>query len=153
MKQDNAGVRIPPPTVFVVLSVTGLLLQKIMPLNMHLSEWVKYLGLGTFILTAVGLVYMIYFFKKHQTEIEPWRSTERILTSGPFRFSRNPIYLLSCGIPIGLAFGYHTYWPLIMLPPSILIVQYWAIVREEKYLEAKFGEEYLSYKSKVRRWL
>ncbi|KKS25833.1 MAG: hypothetical protein UU84_C0036G0009 [Candidatus Yanofskybacteria bacterium GW2011_GWC2_41_9] len=74
------------------------------------------------------------------------------MTSGPFQFTRNPMYLSLTSIYIGLSLIINTYWLLLFLPFVLIILHYGVILREEKYLEKKFKEEYVSYKSQVRRW-
>jgi protein-S-isoprenylcysteine O-methyltransferase Ste14 len=76
-----------------------------------------------------------------------------IVTHGPFRLSRNPIYLANSLAYLGLTLVFNTPWPLLLILPMLAIL-YWGIIRrEERYLEAKFGEPYLSYKACVRRWI
>jgi protein-S-isoprenylcysteine O-methyltransferase Ste14 len=75
------------------------------------------------------------------------------VTGGPFRFTRNPIYLgMFLGL-IGLAIAFDSLWVLAMLVPFALVIRYGVVAREESYLERKFGDVYLAYKSGVRRWL
>jgi protein-S-isoprenylcysteine O-methyltransferase Ste14 len=76
-----------------------------------------------------------------------------IVETGPYRFTRNPIYLgMVLGL-IGLAIAFNSLWLLVTLVPFALVIRYAVITREEAYLERKFGEVYLAYKSRVRRWL
>lgn len=96
---------------------------------------------------------MSKLFKRNDTAIDPWKTTSKIITTGPYRYSRNPIYLFACGVPIGLGITFDSYWALFAFIPALIIVYHTAVKKEEKYLETKFGEEYLGYKRKVRRWL
>ena len=109
---------------------------------------------GALILLGLGLIsYCARQFKQAQTGIEPWRPTSCIITNGPYRYSRNPIYLgfVITGAGIGLAFN--SCWMLSSLLVFVLIANKLVIEREEKYLEGKFGESYLNYQRGVRRWL
>ena len=79
--------------------------------------------------------------------------TTAIVTDGPYRFTRNPIYLgMFLGL-VGLAIAFDNLWLLAMLVPFALAIRYGVVAREETYLEGKFGEVYTAYRSRVRRWL
>jgi protein-S-isoprenylcysteine O-methyltransferase Ste14 len=83
-----------------------------------------------------------------------WDSPATVLvTHGPFRFSRNPQYVSGNILYLGIAVSFNTLWPIVFLPVILLIMIEGVIKREERYLERRFGAEYLSYKSEVRRWL
>lgn len=87
------------------------------------------------------------------TTVEPHGTTTRIIATGPFAFSRNPIYIgLSLGY-VGVAVAFNALWPLLLLPAVWLVMVKGVIEREEAYLERKFGEVYVDYKRNVRRWL
>ena len=137
----------------IILGLAGVGMHYITPLSMGLPSWSFYLGIGVIVLTIISIGAMFGFFKKHETEIEPWKTTSTIITSGPYKFSRNPIYVLACGVPIGLGLAFNSYWALFAFIPALIIVYYTAVKKEEKYLEAKFGQTYMDYKAKVRRWL
>jgi protein-S-isoprenylcysteine O-methyltransferase Ste14 len=87
------------------------------------------------------------------SRVETNKPTTTIVTSGPFRFTRNPIYLGMLLGQVGLAVGFDNLWMLAMLAPFYLVLRYGVIAREEPYLEHKFPLDYLSYKSRVRRWV
>jgi protein-S-isoprenylcysteine O-methyltransferase Ste14 len=84
--------------------------------------------------------------------VNPYQPTTAIVTEGPYRFTRNPIYLSLAVLYAGLAVMANALWSLLLLA-VMLIIHYAVILPEERYLEQKFGEEYRSYKAKVRRWL
>jgi protein-S-isoprenylcysteine O-methyltransferase Ste14 len=88
-----------------------------------------------------------------QTTLDPHGSVSTIVTSGPYRFSRNPIYLGFLCLLIGFPFIFRNYWGLILSPLLIVLMNTLVIQHEEAYLEKKFGEAYTGYKSRVRRWL
>jgi protein-S-isoprenylcysteine O-methyltransferase Ste14 len=87
------------------------------------------------------------------TNILPNKPTLTIVTEGPFRFTRNPLYVTNALFYTGLTLVFNTPWPLLLLAPMLLVVHWGIIRREEEYLEAKFGDAYLAYKARVRRWL
>jgi protein-S-isoprenylcysteine O-methyltransferase Ste14 len=87
------------------------------------------------------------------TNVLPNKPSLAIVTDGPFRFTRNPLYLTNAIFYVGLTFIFNTVWPLLLLVPMLFVVDWGIIRREERYLEAKFGGDYLAYKVRVRRWL
>ena len=91
--------------------------------------------------------------KRAGTNVRPDQPSLAIVTDGPFRFSRNPMYLATTGLYLGTTLLVNTPWPLVLLPPMLLILHWGVVRREERYLEAKFGEPYRAYKSRVRRWV
>ena len=76
-----------------------------------------------------------------------------VVTTGLYRLSRNPIYLGLAALYLGLAFAANSGWAVILLLPILAVMRYGVIAREERYLEAKFGDDYRAYKARVRRWL
>lgn len=103
-------------------------------------------GLGLFAWT-------LWTFHRHRTTVNPYAGASRLCTDGPFRFSRNPIYLGDWLLLIGVALLLNTLWPLAFAPLVWLALRYGVIRHEEAHLEAKFGEAYRAYKARVRRWL
>ncbi len=87
------------------------------------------------------------------TSPNPTKPTTKIVVQGPFRFFRNPIYLSFTLIYLGITIATNALWPLLLLPVVLVIIQLRALYPEEKYLEQRFGEEYLRYKARVRRWI
>ena len=151
--KDHAGVKFPPPLLYIGLSFIGVGLDYVYPLSIGIDKPLSYLGYVVFLAAIVAIMSIARSFKKADTNIEPWKSTSKIITTGYFKYSRNPVYLLACGIPIGLGIAYNSYWVVLAFIPCLIIVYYLVVKKEEKYLETKFGQEYLDYKTKVRRWL
>ena len=150
---DNPKVKLAPPLVYLGLGLIGVGIEYVIPLSIGIDSPANYLGVGVIIVSIVGLGLMAKLFKRYETEIEPWKTTSKIITTGPYKYSRNPVYIFACGVPIGLGIAFNTYWALFAFIPALIIVYYTAVKKEEKYLETKFGQEYLDYKAKVRRWL
>ena len=123
------------------------------PFPMMPAQNAKWIGVATL---AVGIVLMgsagIQFWRKH-TSMIPYTPTTALIQRGPFRFSRNPIYLADALCYVGIAILFNSAWPLLLLPLVLLVVHRGVILREERYLERKFGDEYSSYKLRVRCWL
>ena len=85
--------------------------------------------------------------------MNPREPTLAIVSEGPYRFTRNPLYLALAGIYLGITLAVGTVWPLVFLIPVLLITHYGIIKREERYLARKFGEPYVAYMGRVRRWI
>jgi protein-S-isoprenylcysteine O-methyltransferase Ste14 len=108
---------------------------------------------GALILLGLGLIgYCARQFKRAQTSITPRRATSSIITKGPYRYSRNPIYLGFAITGAGIALAFNTCWMLLSVLAFVLIANKLVIEREEEYLEGKFGEAYLNYRRETRRW-
>ena len=151
--KDHSGVKLPPSILFLGLGLIGVGMEYAVPLSIGIDSPANYSGVGVIIISIVSIMFMSKLFERNKTAIEPWKTTSKIITTGPYKYSRNPIYILFCGVPVGLGVAFDTYWALFAFIPALIIVYYSAVKKEEKYLESKFGQEYLDYKGKVRRWL
>ena len=87
------------------------------------------------------------------TNISPLQPTTAVVTTGPFQFSRNPLYLALTILYLGLTLAFNTWWGIVMLVPLLIIMHYGVVLREERYLDQKFGETYRQYRSTVRRYV
>ena len=87
------------------------------------------------------------------TPASPYKPVSRVVTEGPFYYTRNPGYLSMAMIYSGIASLANALWAILLLPVALLVIHRGVIEREERYLEGKFGEEYLRYKAQVRRWI
>jgi len=151
--QDNPGVKLPPPVIYFLLGLAGVGLDKFIPLSLGAPEWLQNAGIAVFLAGICLIIYVAKIFKSEGTEIEPWKTTTKIVTYGPYAISRNPIYVAACGVPIGLGLYFNTLWAFFAFIPCLFLVYITAVKKEEKYLQKKFGQEYSDYKAKVRRWL
>jgi len=154
-QKDGVSVVIKPPVLFLAFLVLGIMLNFIVKLAIFSESSVGYVYFagGLLILSGVSLIiWAAKTFKKSGEAPHHGNPIHKIITSGPFQFTRNPMYLSMISIYIGLSIILNTYWLLLFLPPMLTILHYGVILREEEYLENKFKEEYVSYKSQVRRW-
>lgn len=152
---DGAAVRFPPPLIPVIALALGVLLHRfVMPLPIPLEGPARY-GVGLVLLIAgIALIAAaIGRFKSTGQNPEPWASTPEIISTGIYRFTRNPMYLslglIQAGIGVSLANG----WIVLLVPIAWVGIYFIAIRHEEAYLERKFGSTYTDYKQSVRRWL
>lgn len=154
MNDDKgAGVRVPPPLIFISFMLLAVAIELCLPLNMILPRLIVVLGLGLILAGVATLLYLAIQFRRVKTNIEPWKPTSSIITSGLYAYSRNPIYLAFCTVTIGLGLFFSHIWLLLSALPSCILVYYLAILPEERYLTAKFGDEYREYLQRVRRWI
>lgn len=152
-KIDSPGVIAPPPFIYLGGLAVGGFLHWLKPMPL-LSENLT-LPFGILIIAVSVLLVISSFreFKKAKTNIDVRKPTTSIVSSGPYRFTRNPIYVSMTLLTLGIALWINTLWILITLIPVLLVMQFGVIVREEAYLTKKFGNEYLAYQSKVHRWI
>ena len=154
----SPGVRFPPPTIFVVGWLLGWLLEAEV-LRLPLGgdggpRWPLVAG-GSALLLA-GLVVIaagLLTFFRARTAIMPHHGASRLVTHGPYRFTRNPMYMGMTLLYAGLALRANMGWPLLLLPLVLLTLVRLVIRREERYLASAFGAEYEAYRQRVRRWL
>ena len=92
-------------------------------------------------------------FARHRTTVNPYSGASTLCTRGPFRFSRNPIYLGDWFLLAGVSLLLGTFWPLLFAPLIWIMIRFGVIRHEEVHLEAKFGDAYRDYKARVRRWI
>ena len=155
IEQDSAQVRFPPPFVYLGFLLLGFGAEHFIPLRTLGLDRVLALGLGIAVFVAglaVGLAAWGLFVRAG-TRVEPWRPSTGIVEQGPFRWTRNPMYLGMALNYAGLALALDGPLALILLPVLLVVIQTQVIAREEHYLEAKFGQPYRDYKDRVRRWL
>ena len=149
----GAAVKFPPPLVFLICLLGGFGINAIWPVGLIESAIMSYAG-GTLVLLALIVLALLGFkFRQERVSIEPWKPTSKIMSTGLYAYSRNPIYLVFCIMVVGIGVTLNSFWIFISFVPAAFIVYHTAIAKEEKYLEQKFSEEYREYKSKVRRWL
>lgn len=149
----GAGVRFPPPLIFLLCLLAGFGLHSVLPIGAGFSEPVNLLGIVLIVLAFAILLACWLSFRRVNTAIEPWKPTTSMIYNGCYKFSRNPIYLSFCLCLLGIGVFVNSLW---LLGSSIVCgygVFLAAIRKEEAYLEQKFGEDYLAYKRQVRRWL
>lgn len=150
--KNGASVKFPPPIVFILSILMAYGIQYLIAIEIRNIPLLLYIGS---IFVALGLAILLIAtvsFKRAQTNIKPWKPTSQIISSGIFAYSRNPIYLSFCVITIGIGLIDNNLWVTLSFIPSIIVIYFIAIKKEELYLENKFGQEYLAYKEKVRRW-
>lgn len=157
-KLAHPGVRFPPPTLFVVGFGIAWLLEvyvrriRIIGTSGNTAT-IEIFGTVLLVLGILLMIWGLLTFARARTAILPMRPASRIVDHGPYRFTRNPMYVGMALAYIGGALVMNSVWALIFLPLVIALLSRLVIAREERYLSSAFGEEYDNYRGRVRRWL
>jgi len=151
--RDHSGVFLPPPLLYALVFIGGVLLQRVWPVQILPLSVGQAAGITCIVSGVTLAVWSIRTFWRAGTSVVPVRPSTAVVTGGPFRFTRNPMYVALALLYLGITFWLNMLWPLLLFPVLLFLVRTYVIAREERYLERKFGEEYLQYKSRVRRWL
>jgi protein-S-isoprenylcysteine O-methyltransferase Ste14 len=120
---------------------------------LDLGGWRVPIGWALVLVFAVWNGWSLWLFARHETGLLPGQATNAIIESGPYRLSRNPLYVGLLALYVGLALLAPTFWGLVLFPAAVLLVHWGAIRPEEKFLHEHFGSTYDAYKKRVRRWL
>jgi protein-S-isoprenylcysteine O-methyltransferase Ste14 len=152
-RRDVAGIGLPAPAIFAGAFLLGLLVNWIAP-PASVSPAARTLG---WVLVLVGIagigVPALIALRRAGTTPNPRRPTTALVVRGPYRFTRHPIYLSMALVYAGAALAANTAWVLILLPVAMIVTERGPMVREEQYMEQKFGDAYRAYKAQVRRWI
>jgi len=152
-KADTSGIRVPPPAYYVAAFLLGVVLELTFP-----TSWPS-LGVRLAAALITGGAWLALdgaatvLFRRAGTSMVPMKPTTALVTSGPYRVTRNPMYVGMAFLYVAFAFAFGVIWALLFLPAVIVVIDRFVIAREEPYLERKFGQAYRDYKSRVRRWL
>lgn len=152
-EKDNPGVAVFPPLLFLVALILMLALRYVFPLAIGGRPLTTVLGIVLATLAIAIIAWGRMTMQRAGTNIEPTKPTLAIVTGGPFRFARNPLYVGLMGLLLGIGLIFDTWWSVLALIPVFLILHFGVVLREEAYLERKFGEPYRAYKASVRRYL
>jgi protein-S-isoprenylcysteine O-methyltransferase Ste14 len=152
---DTSGVRVLPPLIYAGMFLGGYALNRLVPLRLWgdpppLARLVGWSLVGAGVLLGASAVVL---FRRAGTTPNPTRPTTALVLHGPYRFTRNPMYVGLGLCYLGATLLVNSAWPLVLLPVLIGLVQRWVIAPEEAYLERRFGAEYRAYRTRVRRWL
>lgn len=153
--KDGAKVRFPPPLVFLGAIVLGVIVQrKAVPLTLVFARGPRLAAAVLVLASGVSLVASArMLFKRTGQNPIPWKPTPELILQGPYRFTRNPMYVGVTLFVIGVGLAVNNLWISLFAAPSLLVVHFIAVLPEERYLAAKFGESYRSFLAQVRRYL
>jgi protein-S-isoprenylcysteine O-methyltransferase Ste14 len=148
----NIGI-IRPPLIYLGAIALGLLLHFVWPVRLVPHTVLVPLGCIAVLVAVALFLYAVREFRIADTPVPGNRPTTTIVRTGPYRCSRNPIYLSFSLLQLGLAYWVNSLWLLVTLMPAVALISFVVIPREEQYLETLFPSDYLPYKASVRRWL
>lgn len=151
--RQRQGIIAPPPLIYFMLFLTGLIPQVAFPVHFLflLMRWIACLSL-----VGAGALLVSRAFqtmRQAKTSPNPYKPAAVLVTGGPFRFTRNPVYLGMNLFYLGAGVLLNPFWSIVLFPVLLLIMEFGVIHREERHLEQRFGEAYLEYKVRVRRWI
>ena len=166
-KTDIPGVIAPPPLIYLGFLLVGWGLAELGARPEVVEAGFGWLaadfGLAIEVRRGVALTLIVGgllldgmaagLFRRRGTAVQPWKPSTALVIEGPYRFSRNPIYLGFAVTYVGLAIAMDSWVALLLLLPCLVVVDRFVIQREERYLAAKFGADYDAYRGRVRRWL
>ena len=150
---DVPDVKIIPPLVYLAGIVIGFLATIWMPTKVVTNSVAWTVGAILIFCGAVLAGSAILNFKDVGTTVRPDRAASTLVIAGPYKVTRNPMYLALALVYLGIAIAGQSVWALILLPVVLIVIQRRAIEPEEAFLERRFGANYISYKEMVRRWL
>ena len=147
-----ARILLPPPVLYLGALGLGIWLSHVRPLGFA-AAWGRPLAAAALLAAAAIGAGGIGAFRRARTPFVPYLESTAIVTDGPFRFSRNPLYLSATLAYLAAALWWGSFWLLLLLPVLVLGMQTLVIGPEERYLETRFGEPYRAYRARVRRWI
>lgn len=150
---DNANVIAPPPLIYLSALVIGALIHFSFPIRFLPRTAALCLGVLLIVVSIPIAVSGFRALARAKTAVDPRKPSTAIVNFGAFRHTRNPLYVSLMLLYLGIASLINSIWILILVFPLLAVIQKGVIEREERYLEKKFGEEYLRYKRQVRRWI
>ncbi len=152
-QRDNPGVIAPPPLIYGTTLAAGLFLQAAIPTRFLPGVPAKLLGWSLIGLASLLAAWSFRTMWRADTNVDPYKPVIALVVNGPYRLTRNPMYLSLTLLYLGISVLVNTPWPVLLLPAALVVIRRWVIDREEQYLEKKFGGAYLRYKASVRRWI
>ncbi len=149
-------IRVPVPWVFVLTFLLGVVVGLLLPWPAPPAAWATPIRLASLLPLGIGLAIItvaLGLFRRHTTTTVPFETPSHLVLTGPYRFTRNPMYLGLTATYLGVAGTQLRLWPILLLPAVVLYLDRLVIPLEEDRLGQRFGEEYAEYRSRVRRWL
>jgi protein-S-isoprenylcysteine O-methyltransferase Ste14 len=152
--EDHPAVTLHPPTMLLLALIVGYVIRLFVGGRLPLPRaFAEGLG-GLFVIVGLALVLMsVRAFNESGETLAPASPSRQLLRAGPYRFSRNPIYLGLMLFGVGFGLATSNIWIILATAVVGLLLHFFVILREEDYLERQFGDSYREYKAQVRRWI
>ena len=151
--RDRVDNIAPPAFIYAGAMAIGLLVHWLFPVQVLPTPFAVGISILLFVVSGPLAITAVRAFSRAKTTYFFSEPASAIVTDGPYRFSRNPGYVSLTLLYLGIGFLVNSLWMLIMVVPAVIVIHFGVIKREERYLEAKFGEEYREYETTVRRWV
>jgi len=152
-RDRGPGVSVPPPLIYLAAFLIGLGIDRAAPVRIVPYAVGAVLGAVLLAASFVLAAWAFAAFRRARTTIHVWHPASTLVTGGPYRFTRNPMYLALTLLYLGLAVGLDRTWTLALLPVAVATLHYGVIPREEAHLARRFADAYRDYRGRVRRWL
>jgi protein-S-isoprenylcysteine O-methyltransferase Ste14 len=156
-RSRGPDVRIPPPVLFALPLLLGLVVQRFVPIDIVSGDGpakiIDFVGAAEIFIGVSLALWAVLTFRRLRTPIVPLYPARTLSVVGPYTMTRNPMYLSFALIYLGVTFVVNAFWPLLFLPEALVFTYLFAIKREEAYLAREFGDAYTEYCARVRRWL
>jgi protein-S-isoprenylcysteine O-methyltransferase Ste14 len=150
---DRPGVIAPPPLIYMAALLLALGIHLLAPWALPVPVWARWLGAGLVLLAVIVAITARMTFARQGTNVNPYKPALALVTAGPFRFTRNPMYVSMTTLYVGLLLWTRIGWLLLLAPFVLALMHFGVVLREERYLARKFGAEYDAYRARVRRYL
>ena len=151
---DHPQVKTPPPIIYLGVFILGVVFHWLFPWHIsRCSSCTLLPGIMLLIGSLIIAVWSFVYFRIRKTSLIPYCPTNTLIIDGPFKQTRNPLYLAALFLYLGLSLFFNLAWPLLFSVLQIPAMHYLVILPEEVYLEGKFGDQYREYKKTVPRWL
>jgi protein-S-isoprenylcysteine O-methyltransferase Ste14 len=153
--EKGADVRFPPPLVFVGAVIVGVIVDRfIAPISFPLTSTIAISSGLVLMAAAMALAFAARaHFKRTGQNVKPWEPTPELIFEGPYRYTRNPMYVALTLLQISIGLLLNNVWVSLLAVLALIIVHFIAVLPEETYLSGKFGESYRAYLTRVRRYL
>ena len=142
-----------PPGIPAAGLLVGWLLGKLWPLPLSLPTWTRWIEWPLFVVAPSLAVWAVVTFRRHKTVVDPRGKVTTIVIAGPYRFTRNPMYVALMLIYTAGALAIGNVWVAVLIAPVFFALNNGVIAPEERYLQSAFGEQYAGYQRRVRRWV
>jgi protein-S-isoprenylcysteine O-methyltransferase Ste14 len=142
-----------PPAIPIIALLLSWAIGRLWPIEVNWPAWTRWIGWVLFVTPPVLALSAVRTFRLNHTAVNPLGEVTTIVASGPFRYTRNPMYLSLLVLHVGGMLAFRLPWAAVLLVPVFLALHFGVIIPEEKHLEAAFGGQYRLYKQRVRRWL
>ena len=150
---DSPDVVVPPPLLFVVALAGGLLIDGNVWTAHHMLHASQWIGVPISLAGLALIATTLALFWRFRTRPEPWQPASTLIEAGPYKVSRNPMYLGMALAAAGIAVFFESIAALILIALVVAVIDRWVVAREEAYLTRRFGKAFADYRRRVRRWL